>query len=162
MNTLSSDHHQPKLLMKWKRTWTSDWAAACGIGMLTGPLTLEVVCSHTLVQVCPPSRLRSTSAVCPGNSLYHVSKLITGVVSLDKSSTGDTSEVSCELPGPYALESAMANWPSVPGGTPSLVGSAPNCQIWPLPALSTLVQPSCGVVPVHPVNPSVVPFSLKT
>ena len=100
MNTLSIDHHQPNVLMKWNRTCTSDCPAACGIGMLTWPSTLVVVCSHTLVQVCPPSRLMSTSAFwLKGNSLYHVSKLITGVVSPDRFSTGETSEVSWLLAG---------------------------------------------------------------
>src|SRR6266480_6788903 len=55
----------------------------------------------------------------------------------------------------------MANWPSVFGGAPSPVGLAPNCQVSPLPRLSTLVQPSWVVLPVQPVNPSVVPVSLK-
>ena len=51
----------------------------------------------------------------------------------------------------------MAKWPSLFGGGVRLPGLS-NRQTWPLPALSTLVQPSCGVVPVQPVNSSVVPL----
>ena len=69
MNTLSSSHHQPKSPVKWNRTCTLVFPAACGIGMSTCPVTEVLVCSHTLVQVCPPSMLTSTSAVWPGNSL---------------------------------------------------------------------------------------------
>src|SRR5215467_4396116 len=63
MKTLSSSHHQPKSPVKWNRTFTLEWPAACGIGMSTCPVTEVVVCSHTFDQVCPPSTLRSTSAV---------------------------------------------------------------------------------------------------
>ncbi len=54
----------------------------------------------------------------------------------------------------------MANWPSVFGGAPSPVGLAPNSQVSPLPSLSTTLHPSWAVLPVQPVNPSVVPLYL--
>src|SRR5205814_6709261 len=86
-NTLSSSHHQPKLLVKWNRTFTLAFPAACGIGMSICPVTEVSVCSHTLVQVCPPSILRSTSAVLPGNSLQKVSKPISGELCPDRLTT---------------------------------------------------------------------------
>ena len=50
----------------------------------------------------------------------------------------------------------MAKSASPPGGGVRPPGLS-NSQVWPLPTLSTMLQPSCGVVPVQPVNASLVP-----
>ena len=64
-NALSTIHHQPQVAVKWNLTCTADCPAAAGSGTSRCPVTSSVVRSQTLVQVVPPSVLRSTSATWP-------------------------------------------------------------------------------------------------
>ena len=104
----------------------------------------------TLVQVAPPSIDRSTSAFSPPSQLRSWLNRITGAVTAVRSTTGLTSEVSCAPPGPYLSLSMIANLPLPPVRLPRLPGSL-NCQTWPLPLLSTTVQP-LGVAPESNVS----------
>ena len=82
---------------------------------------------------------------------------MTGAVTSDMSMTGLTSEVSCVPPLPHSSLSMIANAPSPPVRLPRAPGSS-NVQTWPLPTLSSTVQPS-GSAP--PSKFSVTPSMLK-
>ncbi len=82
--------------MKWNRTRTSDWPAACGIGMSIRVFIVGGV--NTVFQVVPPSRLRSTVPVWPGKPMYSLSNMICGSLWPDRSTAGEISEVSCWPP----------------------------------------------------------------
>src|SRR5579875_2403400 len=145
--------------VKWKRTSTSGFPAACGTGMLTATSVWyppgTVFCCQTFCQVLPPSRLRSTFMENDGSlkSSSYASNVIFGAVIPARLNDGDTRLVSCGAWVGDIKTEATATPPDPPVGLfpkPSEPGTTKYQS--ELPLLSTLAQPSLAVVPVQPVK----------